>query len=169
MSPAFRSLAEILRSAHAPREPDPSAVAPTASPPYESAEAMVVTVPPAAPEHVLEACTSLALARLAVREAYERAARRALEAFASEVLSRELALSNVDIDALVQRSLQQFAADEPVAVLLSQYDAPLVSCDIPIRLDETLVPGDLVIVVRDGVVDLRLALRAKSALDETGL
>jgi len=111
-------------------------------------------------------CSSLALVRLAAAEAYERAADRLLRALARDVLVRELALEPVDIEALVHTSLEAFSSDSPVSVALSPADAERVICDVPIRSDPTLAPGDLVLVVRDGTIDVCLGLRLEGAVDE---
>lgn len=111
-------------------------------------------------------CDEIALARVAVFEAYERAVARLIEVTARDVLARELALAPVDIEALAGRALQTFADEEPVALFVAPADAPLVSAEIPVRVDPSLMPGDLVVIVRDGVIDARFALRARRCAQE---
>jgi len=107
---------------------------------------------------------SLALARLAALEAFERAVPRLLAAFAQDVLARELTLAPVDIDRLVAVARKRMAAEEPVAVWVASDDAPRFSCGLPVRCDPALRRGDLVVEVRDGEVDARFALRVAQAI-----
>jgi hypothetical protein len=111
-------------------------------------------------------CNEIALARAAVIEAFERVRFRLLERLARDVLSRELALAPVDIAALARRVLAEFSDDEPVALVVAPADASHVNCDVPVRVDVSLSPGDLVVAVRDGVIDARFALRARRCLRE---
>jgi flagellar biosynthesis/type III secretory pathway protein FliH len=108
--------------------------------------------------------TEVALARLATREAYDRAVPRLLAALAREVLGRELALAPPDLEQLIALGRARFAAEEPVAVWLAPADAPRVVVDIPVRSDPALQPGDLVLEVRDGELDARFAVRLAGAL-----
>jgi flagellar biosynthesis/type III secretory pathway protein FliH len=152
----FRSLASILREqrtapqAYVDRAPicEP---APQPSDPQEMAIA----------GEAASFCDEIALARIAVFEAYERAVARLIEVTARDLLARELALAPADIAALAGRALRMFADEEPVALVVAPADAPLVNVEIPVRVDPSLTPGDLVVVVRDGLIDARFALRAR--------
>jgi len=106
----------------------------------------------------------LALMRLAAREACERAVTTLLEAFARDVLARELALAPAEIDTLVRELLATAAASEPVEIAVSVADRERVHAALPIRVDETLVAGDLVVEVRDGALVSTFAFRLEDAL-----
>ena len=107
---------------------------------------------------------SLALARLAALEAFDRAVPRLLAAFAQDVLARELTLAPVDIERLVAVARTRMAAEEPVTVWVATVDAARLSCGLPVRCDPALRTGDLVVQVRDGEIDARFTLRVAQAV-----
>jgi len=115
------------------------------------------------------AVEELALLRLAALEAFERARCRLLEALARDVLARELMLAPADLDALAARALRAFAESEPVALVVAPVDAARVSSPLPVRVDDALCAGDLLIAVRDGEIDARFALRLAEALRSAGV
>ncbi|MBV9104382.1 MAG: hypothetical protein JO060_12400 [Candidatus Eremiobacteraeota bacterium] len=124
--------------------------------------------PPALCPHEEALCSAIALARLAATEAFQRASHRVLESFARDVLARELQLASADVAALVKTALKSLAAEEPVALLVSSDDLHRFStCDVPLRADPSLVPGDLVVELRDGSIDARLNVRVLTALAHT--
>jgi flagellar biosynthesis/type III secretory pathway protein FliH len=151
----FVSLAAQLRAAGLPREHEIAAA--TAAP---SATDSALERAPFECERIVE---DLALLRLAALEAFERARGRMLEVLAREVLARELMLAPADLDALAARALHEFAESEPLALVVAPADAARVSSPLPVRIDPTLVAGDLVIAVRDGEIDARFALRLSEA------
>ena len=91
-----------------------------------------------------------------------------LESLARDVLARELMLAPADLDALAARALRAFAECEPVALLVSPADAERVSSPLPVRIDPSLVAGDLLVAVRDGEVDACFALRLAAIADAAG-
>ncbi len=106
----------------------------------------------------------LMLARLAALEAYERAVPRLLEALAGDVLGRELALARADLLALARRLVEEFASEEPVALVVATEDAGRFRDGLPVRVDPRLRAGDLVLEVRDGEIDARFGVRLRAAL-----
>ncbi len=108
----------------------------------------------------------LALARLAALEAFERASRRFLERFGEEVLGRELALAPCDLERLLGRALERFAAHAPVTVVLSPGDAERVTVALPVRVDPQLRPGDAIVEVRDGAFESSAAFRLEALLTQ---
>jgi flagellar biosynthesis/type III secretory pathway protein FliH len=171
MPEAFRPLADTLRSA---RDGVGSLPPPASAPQAEAEQPGVVPSvsestagePLGEDEARLDLSTRIALARLAAIEAYERAGRRLLEALAHDVLARELQLSRADLNELIRRALEAFAADEPVAIRVAPGDAKKLECAVPVRTDSALAPGDLILEVRDGVIDARLAVRLQAALED---
>lgn len=111
-------------------------------------------------------CGEIALAKLAAIEAYERASRGLISSLAHEVLARELALLPSDIDALARNALEMFAAEEPVAVVVSPSVAERVRAEMPLRAEPGLGDDDLWLEVRDGLVDLRLNVRLTNAIEQ---
>ena len=107
----------------------------------------------------------LGLMRLAALEAFERARDALLEELARSVLARELMLAPADVEGLAARLLERFADAQPVALVVSEADAGTLRVALPVRVDPALAPGDLVIEVRDGVLDARFALRLEAALE----
>ena len=106
----------------------------------------------------------LRVARLASIEAFERAAAALLRAFADEVLGRELALQPADVSAIAGRLIEASRADEPVSVRVAPADVAATECGLPVVGDASLGPGDVVLAVRDGVLDARFHLRVQRAL-----
>lgn len=104
----------------------------------------------------------------AALEAFDAARKRVLQGFADEVLARELALGAADIGELTRRALERFARYEPVALVVSPSDAALVSAPLPVRIDPALHGGDLIVEVRDGALESRLAFRAGHVVANAG-
>ena len=106
----------------------------------------------------------LALMRLAAREAFERAVVVLLESLARDVLARELTTAPVEIGTLVERALGAFATCEPVGIAVSRIDRERVHAAVPLRIDDDLEAGDLVVDVRDGALVSSFAFRLDDAL-----
>ena len=106
----------------------------------------------------------LALMRLAAREAFERVAVTLLESLARDVLARELTMAPAEIGALVERALGTFAACEPVGIAVACVDRERVHAAVPVRVDDDLEAGDLVVDVRDGALVSSFAFRLDDAL-----
>jgi hypothetical protein len=116
------------------------------------------------PDGVESLLAALALARLAALEAFDRAAPRLLSALAQNVLGRELALAPADLRVVIAHLRRDFAAAEPVAVLLAPAEAGCRIDGLPVRAEPALHDGDIVLEVRDGEIDARFALRRAGAL-----
>jgi flagellar biosynthesis/type III secretory pathway protein FliH len=152
----FVSLASQLRALGMPRENQSAG---------QTATPSVSDLPPErTPLECERIVEELALLRLAALEAFERARGQMLETLACDVLSRELMLAPADLDALAARALQAFAESEPLALVVAPADAARVSSPLPVRIDSSLVAGDLVIAVRDGEIDARFALRLNESV-----
>ncbi len=106
----------------------------------------------------------LRVARMASIEAFERAAAALLRAFADDVLARELALQPADVSAIARRLIEASRSDEPVGVRVAPADVAAMECDLPVLGDASLGPGDVVLAVRDGVLDARFHVRVQRAL-----
>jgi len=129
------------------------------------------------------------LFRARLGEALDARLARLLAAIASEVLVRELRIAPFDLKALVARIAGEVAA-QPVCIRIAPGDrtalgssdtAARARCeldaiassdrdelglgDIPLREDETLAPGDLIVVFADGEIDARLGVRLAAVLE----
>jgi hypothetical protein len=156
----FRSLASLLREARAGAMRAPAEVPDS----RERREPDPMPERCALSSEALACCEEIALARVAALEAYERARTRLLERIAGDVLARELTLAPADVTELARRALEEFAGEEPVALVVSPADAPQLSCRVPVRIDASLERGDLIVIVRDGIVDARFAVRLRRSL-----
>lgn len=107
----------------------------------------------------------LTMLRIAASEAFERAARHAIDVLAGDVLCRELTIAPADIDALVARALAAFAAHEPLSIAVSGVDYDRVRAPLPVASDPSLAAGDLVVYVRDGAFESRFDFRLCDALE----
>lgn len=133
--------------------------------------ATIEAIAPNAPSEFERAdiVADLTIVRVAAREAFERTARRCIADLAHEVLARELALAPVDLEALVARALVAFAQSEPVAIGVSVADGARIRAPLPIRIDEALACGDLIVFVRDGAFESTFAFRVGDALARASL
>jgi flagellar assembly protein FliH len=97
-------------------------------------------------------------------EAVEAAVETLVTDIAADVLARELLLAPAEIEAIVDRALSRFAAEEPLRVRMHAEDVTRLHCGIPVLADEALRPGDAVIELRNGSVDASLGVRLASLL-----
>lgn len=166
MAENFVSLATLVRAgrvvestaASHQTSPSPSAIAPE---PARTSPPVVRNVRDFAHADVVH---ELALMRLAAREAFEHAAIAMLESLARDVLARELTAAPADIGALVERALGAFSACEPVGVAVARVDRERVHAAVPVRVDDDLEAGDLMVDVRDGALVSSFAFRLDDAL-----
>ena len=119
----------------------------------------------AAPLPYAAVLDELALLRVAAADALRAAMRRALDAFAHDVLARELELAPADVAALAERALVSFAAYEPIGIVACPADAARIAAALPVRADAALAPGDVIVEVRDGAIESTFDLRRDAALD----
>jgi flagellar biosynthesis/type III secretory pathway protein FliH len=119
-------------------------------------------VPQFAHEHVV---AELVRMRLFALEAFERGVESMLASFARDVLARELALAPADLEALALEALAAFARDEPVRLVIAPADAARLSAPLPLRVDASLQPGDLVVEVAAGAFESPLVFRLSSSVD----
>ncbi len=108
----------------------------------------------------------LLLARCAALEAYERAVPRLLERLAQDVLGRELRLAPANLQTIANRVRRAFAAEEPVALVVSHAAALSGISGLPVRVDPSLAAEDLIVEVCDGELEARFAIRVRHAVRE---
>ena len=97
-------------------------------------------------------------------ETIERSVDRLMISIAEEVLGRELVLSPADVDEITRRALRRYDREGPVRVRVSAADLGTVQTELPIVVDQELGSGDLIIEVRDGMLDARLDVRLDCVL-----
>lgn len=147
----FRSLASTLLASRTPCAEEPA---------LEMVEEMLL--PEAQDDTAVMREVRLFHAR--VIEAVEEAVDTLVCDIAADVLGRELRLEPVDIEAIVDRALRRFAAEEPIRVRVHPDDVPRVKCGIPVEGDADLRPGDARIELRTGTIDASLGARLAALL-----
>lgn len=114
-------------------------------------------VEPCTEQHELVRDVRLFHAR--VIEAVDAAVERIVADIAADVLARELLLAPADIDAIVDRALRRFAAEEPLRVRVHPDDAARLHCGVPVIGDPSLRCADAILELREGSVDASLGVR----------
>lgn len=94
-----------------------------------------------------------------LREELESTVERLCEAIARDVLARELQLGGADLARVVDRALAEYASLEPLRVRVCAAQSGKLGGVLPVSVDDALHPGDAVLELRTGVIDLRLATR----------
>ena len=92
-------------------------------------------------------------------ETIERSLERLLMSMAEEVLGRELILAPADVSEIVRRALRRYDREGPIRVRVSAADLGNVQTDLPVVVDNDLKAGDLLVEVRDGMLDARMDVR----------
>ncbi len=87
-----------------------------------------------------------------------------LNDLAAHVLGRELELTPCELEAILQRALQHYAAEEPVRLRVHPEDAAGLQCTVPVVPDETLARGDALLELRTGEIDASLGARLARVL-----
>lgn len=124
----------------------------------ESAE-----LPPAACE--VEVFAAARRFRAALADAVDVALQRLLPEIAGEVLGRELALREADVAAIVTGALDRCAHERPVSLRVHPSDLErLRHVEIPKDGDSSLDPGDVILELGSGTIDLRMRARLQALL-----
>jgi flagellar biosynthesis/type III secretory pathway protein FliH len=160
MSDGFVPLAVFL--APPPAEAVQSSL-PDPSPPEDSPAPR-----PYAPEALTEYASALGDVRrfrAALADALDVAVQQLLAQIAENVLARELALGPADVGAIAARARERITKEKILAVRIHPRDRDaLDDFEIDAVLDQTLAPGDIVVELRSGTIDLRLQARLDMAL-----
>jgi flagellar biosynthesis/type III secretory pathway protein FliH len=99
-----------------------------------------------------------------ISEALEGAVERLLYDVAAEVVARDLQLAPVDVERIVDRTLQRYFSEDPLRVRVHSEDAALVQCGVPVVADDSLAQGDVIVELRDGFLDATLGVRLEAVL-----
>lgn len=103
--------------------------------------------------------------RAALADALDVAVERLLREIANAVLARELELSLADIAAVVTAALDRFAGEKVLSLRVHPQElGALAELKLEKISDDALEPGDVVLELRSGTIDLKLAARLEAAL-----
>lgn len=155
MSEEFVRFATFLRPACHPEEPAARARPSSAREPAETRTA---------PEETLRAAR---IFRAALSDALDVTLRDLLGRIARDVLARELQLASADVCAIARAAVARHRNDGVLAVRAHSSDlAALARCEIAAVADDALAPGDVVLQLRSGTIDVSLAARLDAAVAE---
>lgn len=141
---AFRSFASLL----------------SAVPQLETPAAPLEREPAAATAEL----SDLRLFRAHIEEAARTAVQTIVTDVAASVLARELELAPADITAIVERIIAEYFTEEPLRVRVNPGEVEHLRCDLPVLGDESLLPGDAVLELRNGFAIATLGARLDALL-----
>jgi hypothetical protein len=153
---AFVSLAQLLR----PQAASESIVPPVAASVTE----------PAPPLDVVELARDVRVFRARLADAFDTACDALLREFAYAVLGRELILAPPEIAAIAARVLAEHSGTPPLRLRVAPSDAltlaRIADALPPITSDAELAPGDVVLELGNGSIDVRLGIRLAALLEQ---
>ncbi|HEY2554183.1 MAG TPA: FliH/SctL family protein [Candidatus Cybelea sp.] len=155
----FVPLTALLRPLQPPDEP--------AAPEVESGADLVRPTVHGTHAEVEYAVTLGAIRRFraALADALDAAVARLLREIAENVLARELGLRAADVASIVAKARERLVDERIVAVRVHPRDREaLAELQIEKIADTSLQPGDIVVELRSGTIDLRLPARLEAAL-----
>jgi flagellar biosynthesis/type III secretory pathway protein FliH len=123
------------------------------------------TAEAAVPEDFAETIRAARRFRAALADAIDVALQRILPEIAREILARELQLARADIAAVAANALDRLDAQKVLSLRAHPGEledlAPLA---IPSVADPSLAPGDVVVELHSGTIDLRMNSRLEAIL-----
>ena len=112
-----------------------------------------------------DAIRAARLFRAALADALDVAVQRLVRTIARDVLARELALNRADVAGIVTNALDRQAGERVLSIRAHPTDlAALASVGLERIADDTLAPGDILMVLHSGTIDLRLNARLEAAI-----
>jgi flagellar biosynthesis/type III secretory pathway protein FliH len=103
--------------------------------------------------------------RAALADALDLGVQTLLAAIARDVLARELQLGRTDVAGIVTKALDRYAGERALSIRVHPTDLPaLASIGLERIADDTLAPGDILLELHCGTIDLRLNARLEAAL-----
>lgn len=155
MSNVFVSLAEFFR-------PIPSDPAIDAVPPPEP---IAATIPASLSGDQDEALRAARRFHAALSDALDATVAELVPVVAREVLARELRLAPADLRAIAGAALHRFESESVLAIRAHPSDlAALEGLEFEKIADLALEPGDVILHLRSGTIDLTLAARLEALL-----
>jgi len=162
MAEDFVSFASLLTVQ--PREevptPPPISRPPVDAPPARAASPQLVAL-------LASFASEIVRLRARATEIVENEAEALLQQIAARVLVRELELAPADIAALCASVRDEWREAHPIRFRVAAEDMPrLTSLGELLEPDPSLPPGDLVVDLADGTLDLRLGTRLAAIIDD---
>ena len=115
---------------------------------------------PPTPRCEREAAADARRFRAALADALDLSLQRLLPEIAREVLGRELALQAADVAAIAAAALDRFSNERIVTLRVHPADARRASAlGVAIVADASLCPGDALLELNAGTIDMRLETR----------
>ncbi len=152
--PEFRSLADLLRGEYATL---PSCA--------ELVQAAQESVPAARDFEGQDYLREVRLFKAHLSEVLDRGLECLLAGVAREILARELLLAPADVRTLADAALKTHMQSMPLRVRVHRDDAgSFADFDVPVFSDESLERGDAYLDLRNGSIDLTLAVRAQDLI-----
>jgi flagellar biosynthesis/type III secretory pathway protein FliH len=112
-----------------------------------------------------DAIRAARLFRAALADALDVAVQRLVRTIARDVLARELELNRVDIAGIVTNALDRQAGEQVISIRAHPLDlAALASIGLKRVADDALAPGDILMVLHSGTIDLSLSARLEAAI-----
>jgi|HubBroStandDraft_5_1064220.scaffolds.fasta_scaffold75557_2 flagellar biosynthesis/type III secretory pathway protein FliH len=103
--------------------------------------------------------------RAGIADALDAAIQRLLLHIGESVVARELQIAPPDLAAIVAKARERAVAERAVAVRVHPTQRHLLAAlSVEIHEDDRLAPGDVVLELRNGTIDLRLRTRLAMAL-----
>jgi len=162
MAEDFVSFASLLTVQ--PREevptPPPISRPPVDAPPARAASPQLVAL-------LASFASEIVRLRARATEIVENEAEALLQQIAARVLVRELELAPADIAALCASVRDEWREAHPIRFRVAAEDMPrLTSLGELLEPDPSLHPGELVVDLADGTLDLRLGTRLAAIIDD---
>jgi flagellar biosynthesis/type III secretory pathway protein FliH len=112
-----------------------------------------------------DAIRAARLFRAALADALDIAVQSLVRTIARDVLARELELDRADVAGIVTNALDRQAGERVLSIRAHPMDlAALASIGLERIADDTLAPGDILMVLHSGTIDLSLNARLESAI-----
>jgi flagellar biosynthesis/type III secretory pathway protein FliH len=103
--------------------------------------------------------------RAGIADALDAAIQRLLLHIGESVVARELQIAPPDLAAIVAKARERAAAERAIAVRVHPTQGHLLATlSVETHEDDRLAPGDVVLELRSGTIDLRLRTRLAMAL-----
>ncbi len=162
MAEEFVSFASLLTASTREEVPTPPPIAspPVGAPPARAASPQLVAL-------LASFASEIVRLRARAAEIVENEAEALLQQIAARVLVRELELAPTDIAKLCASVRDEWREAHPVRFRVAAEDVPrLTSLGELLEPDPSLHPGDLVVDLANGTLDLRLGTRLAAIIDD---
>jgi flagellar biosynthesis/type III secretory pathway protein FliH len=103
--------------------------------------------------------------RAALADAIDLALQQMLPEIARELVARELQLGRADVAVIVANAMERFSQERVLSLRAhpSELEA-LATLEIPSVADPSLQPGDVILELHSGTIDLRMDARLEAIL-----